>query len=69
MVLLTTSNCGWDRERDLADSGGEGAFRSFVGLMGRFGGKGGGGGGGDMEERQFTEVSLLRRESKKEVLL
>lgn len=66
------SNCGCDCERNFrgrALVGGGGALRNIkcVGLRGRLGGKGGG--GGDVDDRQFTEVSLLRRESKNGVLL
>ena len=66
------SNCGCDCERKFrgrALVGGGGAVRNIkcVGLRGRLGGNGGG--GGDVDDRQFTEVSLLRRESKNDVLL
>lgn len=67
-----TTNCGWDCERNFngrAVVGGGGAVRNIkcVGLRGRLGGNGGG--GGEIDDRQFTEVSLLRRESKNDVLL
>lgn len=75
-------SCGCDCERNLKlamppptprrpcgfwATGGAGAVRNLLGFSGRFGGKGGG--VGDLEARQFSEVSLLRRESKNAVLL
>lgn len=71
-------NCGceWERNLKLARprrpcgfwaTGGNGAARNLLGFKGRFGGNGGG--VGDLEVRQLSEVSLLRRESKNAVLL